>query len=80
MKKIPIIEEEQAEAGNRSVVPPPIFASVHETKRLLSLGSTRVYELMNANELEKVKAGAKTLITVASIQRYAKKLIDEAAA
>lgn len=61
-------------------LPDPFFASVNETKRLLNLGHTRVYQLMSAGELEKVKDGGKTQITYPSIRRYAAKLVAKATA
>lgn len=54
----------------------PIFVSVNEAKRLLSVGHTRIYELMGSHELDRVKCGCKTLITVESIRRYAAKLVE----
>ena len=53
---------------------PPIFVTVNEAKRLLSLGHTRVYELIRSGELERVKSGGKTLIIYASVLRYAESL------
>jgi excisionase family DNA binding protein len=56
----------------------PIFVTVNEAKRLLSLGHTRVYELMNAGALERVKSGGKTLISYESLRRYADSLREVA--
>lgn len=53
---------------------PPIFVTVNDAKRLLSLGHTRVYELMNSGALDRVKSGGKTLISYESVQRYADSL------
>jgi excisionase family DNA binding protein len=58
----------------------PIFVTVSEAKRLLAVGHTRIYELMNSGEIEKVKAGAKTLIPLDSLQRYAASLREQAEA
>ncbi|MCC2601106.1 helix-turn-helix domain-containing protein [Sphingopyxis yananensis] len=44
-----------------------ITHSVRETARMLSLGSTKIYELINSNDLEVVKIGRKTLIKRDSI-------------
>jgi len=56
----------------------PIFVTVNDAKRLLSLGHTRVYELMNSGELERVKSGSKTLISYESLRRYAETLREAA--
>lgn len=56
----------------------PIFVTVNEAKRLLSLGHTRVYELMNSGALERVKSGGKTLISYESLRRYADSLREAA--
>jgi excisionase family DNA binding protein len=56
----------------------PIFVSVSEAKRLLSIGHTRIYELMNAGAIEKVKDGGKTLIPYESVKRYAASLRKDA--
>lgn len=58
----------------------PIFVTVNEAKRLLACGHTRIYELMNSGQIEKVKAGGKTLIPYDSLQRYAGSLRKEAEA
>lgn len=58
----------------------PIFVTVNDAKRLLSLGHTRLYELMNSGEIEKVKAGSKTLIPYESVKRYAASLREREAA
>jgi excisionase family DNA binding protein len=52
----------------------PIFVTVNEAKRLLSLGHTTVYQLMNDGALERVKSGGKTLISYESVTRYAESL------
>ena len=56
----------------------PIFVTVNDAKRLLSLGHTRVYELMNSGELERVKSGSKTLISYESLRRSAETLREAA--
>lgn len=53
---------------------PPIFVTVNEAKRLLSIGHTRIYELMRSGDLEHVKSGGKTLIFYESVVRYAESL------
>lgn len=60
-------------------LPPPIFVSVEEAKRLLSLGHSRIYQLMRSGEIDYVKQGAKTLIRYDSIQRFANSLSKAAA-
>ena len=47
----------------------PIFASINETARALSVGRTSVYLMLKEGRLESVKLGRRTLIKVASIRR-----------
>lgn len=42
--------------------------SIKDAGRALSLGTTKIYELINDKQLEKVKLGRKTLITSASMK------------
>lgn len=56
----------------------PIFVTVNDAKRLLSLGHTTVYQLMNSGALERVKSGGKTLISYASVKQYAESLREAA--
>jgi hypothetical protein len=58
----------------------PIFASIAQTKSILSLGHTKIYELIARGELDRVKCDGKTLITVESLRRYAAKLLEKATA
>ena len=58
----------------------PIFTDVPGAKQALGgMGTTRLYELMKRGELKRVKDGARTLITVESLEAYAAKLVDQAA-
>jgi excisionase family DNA binding protein len=45
----------------------PIAVSVSEAARLLSIGRTKVYELINDGTLRTVKVGRRTLVAMASI-------------
>ena len=51
----------------------PLFVSISEAAKALSLGRTSVYELINAGELDTRKMGRRRLVTVASIKRLAEK-------
>jgi excisionase family DNA binding protein len=53
----------------------PLCISVPEAMRLLGVGRTKLYELINSHRLRVVKIGRRTLISVASIRA----LISEAA-
>lgn len=50
--------------------PPRRFYTVNEAKTELRVGHTRIYQLMKAGAFECVKLGGKTLIPVASLERY----------
>ena len=50
---------------------PPLLYSVEETKRLLGLGTTTIYQLLKDGALERVKCGTRTLIKGPSVRRLA---------
>ena len=52
----------------------PLLCSVLECARLLGIGRSRTYELMNEGELTSVKLGKRRLITTASIETFANSL------
>ncbi|MEA1071085.1 helix-turn-helix domain-containing protein [Sphingomonas sp. LY160] len=54
----------------------PIYVSIPEAMRLLSIGRTKVYDLVNCGSLSRVHVGAKSLICVQSIERFAASLRD----
>jgi excisionase family DNA binding protein len=51
----------------------PIAVSVNDAARMLSLGRTSIYALINEGRLDTVKIGRRTLITTESIRR----LVDD---
>ena len=53
---------------------PPILVPVTKAARLLSLGRTRIYELLGQGSLEARKLGKLTMITTASIQKFVDEL------
>jgi excisionase family DNA binding protein len=55
----------------------PALLSVAGACQKLSLGRTKVYELIDGHEIEAVKIGAKRLITTTSIDAYVDRLIGE---
>jgi excisionase family DNA binding protein len=46
----------------------PLVVSISEAARRLSLGRTKVYELIASGQLKTLKLGRRTLITMASVQ------------
>ena len=46
------------------------WVTVDHAKLILSCGRTRIYELINEGQLTRVKNGASSRITVASIQQF----------
>ena len=47
--------------------PDPICVRVNEAARMIGVGSTKLYELIAAGEIETVKLGKATRITTASL-------------
>jgi excisionase family DNA binding protein len=52
----------------------PLLCSVIEAGRLISIGRSRIFELMNEGKLTSVKLGKRRLITTASIEAFVKSL------
>jgi excisionase family DNA binding protein len=48
-----------------------LFYSISETSRLLSVGKTKLYELIGSGEIPVRKLGKKTLIAAADLKRWA---------
>jgi excisionase family DNA binding protein len=57
----------------------PICTSINETARALGVGRTKIYELINAGQLETVKIGRRTLVRIASIRAIAEEGCADAA-
>ena len=51
----------------------PLLQSISETARVLGLGRTTIYNLINRGQLETVKIGRRQLVKAASIERLAGK-------
>ena len=51
-----------------------LLLSVGEAMRALSVGRTKLYELIAAREIELVKIGSKSCITVASLNEFVERL------
>lgn len=47
----------------------PIFTSINDTAKALSLGRTSIYVLIRDGRLETVKLGRRTLVKIDSIRR-----------
>lgn len=57
----------------------PKLVSVVEARRLLgNIGKTRLYDFIYSGDLQRVKVGARTCITLASIDELVAKLVMEA--
>ena len=50
----------------------PFCLSINDTAHALGIGRTKIYELINAGQLETVKIGRRTLVRIASIRAIAK--------
>jgi excisionase family DNA binding protein len=54
----------------------PLVVKPAAATAMLSVSRTRLYELLNANELESFKDGASRKISVASIREYVTRRLD----
>ncbi|OJY67141.1 MAG: hypothetical protein BGP16_18290 [Sphingobium sp. 66-54] len=58
----------------------PVLCSIADAARLLGIGKTKTYELIDAGQLATVAIGVRRMVTVESIKRLAKGTgLDEAA-
>ncbi len=48
----------------------PLVYRVDDARRILGLGTTKIYELIGKNRLDARKCGARTLITGESLRAY----------
>lgn len=51
--------------------PAPLLVSIKEARRLIGVGNTRIYDLINDGSLETVRIGKRRLIRYSSLQRLA---------
>lgn len=49
---------------------PPLCVRIPAAARLLGIGRTKTYELINASELETIKVGQTVLITMKSLEAF----------
>ena len=54
----------------------PIAVSIEETGKALSLGRTKIYELINEGRLTTFKVGRRTLVRVESIRALGERCAD----
>jgi excisionase family DNA binding protein len=68
------LRKRQADASVTSVDPSHLqLLAVPEVARLLGVGRTTIYALINARELQTVKIGTSRRISVISLQQYIQK-------
>ena len=61
-------------AQTRSYKMEPVTVTVDGAKKALGIGTTKLYELIQSEDLKRVKIGKRTLITVKSIKAFAERL------
>jgi excisionase family DNA binding protein len=49
---------------------PPLAVTIPETRRLLSVGSTKVYELINDRTIEAITIGKRRLVVYESLVKF----------
>lgn len=59
-------------------LPMPRLVTVAEAKKLLCCGTTNIYELINSNELRRIKIGRKTVFLASDIIDYIDRKVAEA--
>lgn len=57
----------------------PINLSIIDAARALGVGRSKLYELINAGQLDTVKLGTRTLVRVTSIRAFSDSLAKRAA-
>lgn len=57
----------------------PLVVSPRRARILLDIGNTKLYELIDAGELESFKDGKARKITMASIKQRINRLVEQAA-
>ncbi|MDP4573861.1 helix-turn-helix domain-containing protein [Qipengyuania sp. G39] len=55
----------------------PITVTIEGAKALLGVGTTKLYELINAEEIQTVKLGRRTLVRVDSIRSLVNRLAQK---
>lgn len=58
--------------------PLPRLITIEETKQLLCLGTTAIYDLINTNELRRIKIGRKTVFLASDIADFINRKVAEA--
>ena len=51
--------------------PPPMLVSIKEARRLIGVGNTRIYDLINAGALETIRIGKRRMVRYSSLQKLA---------
>ena len=57
----------------------PLFLPLDDGFKVIGVGRTKGYELIDHGEIQMVKVGKKSLLTVASLKAFAAKLTAQAA-
>jgi excisionase family DNA binding protein len=56
-------------AATTTQPPTPLLVSVKEARRLIGVGNTRIYDLINAGTLETIRIGKRRMIRYSSLQK-----------
>jgi len=57
----------------------PLFLPLNEGFKVISVGRTKGYQLIDEGKITMVKVGKKSLVSVASLKAFADALIEQAA-
>ena len=50
--------------------PAPLTVRIPEACRMTGIGRSKLYELIKAGEIETIKVGSRTLVTVAGLEEF----------
>jgi excisionase family DNA binding protein len=57
----------------------PLAVPIPEAAAILGIGRSTFYQLLNAKEIDRIKIGRRSVVTLASLKKYLASKIGEAA-
>lgn len=69
--------EDEREFSAAKVVVAPLCVRVSVAAKMIGIGKTKMYELINDGEVKTLKMGSATMITVASLEALVRRQLDQ---